>query len=310
MFDKIIKNIKNGLFENAYYEIKDLSKEEQKNIIYAVGYAFNISSYAFTNYLTLKKLDFFVTQKFSQILCFWMFNYFPGSTAAAYSHVLSMLEKAPTDLELLELQTYLYEIPGEVFSSSEMHQICKQVLALKPDSEQAYNRLIWTKKTALEVFPEVGHGLHGIEKTKVFIEKGRFSKAITNISTHSWNELIQGLRQFAVDGNLFAYAFIWELIRKNETVELHLLCAEFFSNQYLPFLNLNNFSGKEAIIFFHMYRAAELEPDNLEIQEQLLNLYEPGNESFDLQETKALVERVLTMNPESEQGLRVQKLLM
>ena len=309
MFNKIIKNIKSGRFHDGYHEFKNLSAEDQKTIIYEIGNAFDISSYAFTNYLTLKNINISITQNFSQTLCFWMFNYLEGSTAAAYSHVLSMLEKDPTNFDLLELQTYLYEIPDEVFSPSEMHQICKQVLALNPKSEQARDRFLWTKKTATEAFLEVGEGLEGIEKTKVLIEKGRFSKAIANFSTHSWNDLIESLRQFAVDGNLFAYAFVWELIRRNETAELHLLGAEFFSKQYLPFLTLNNFSGKEAIVFFHTHRAAELEPDNLEIQEQLLRLYEPGNESFDLEETKALVERVLKINPESTEGLRVQKLI-
>ena len=87
------------------------------------------------------------------------------------------------------------------------------------------------------------------------------------------------------------------------------MAAEIFSNQYAPFLIKLTFPGKEAIIFFHTHRAAELEPDNLEIQEQLLRLYEPGNESFDLDETKKLIERILNMNPESPHALQVQKLL-
>jgi len=310
MFNEIIKNIKKGCFDDASCEFKNLSDEEQeKIIIYEIGNSFDISSYAFTNYLTYKNINISVTQNFSQILCFWIFNYLEGSTAAAYSHVLSMLEKDPTNFDLLELQPCLYEIPNEVFSPAEMYQMCKQVLALDPTSDMARSRKRRTKHAANEPIIEVGEGLEGIEKTKALIEKGRFSKAIANLSTHSWNDLIESLRQFAVDGNLFAYAFVWELIRRNETAELHLLGAEFFSKQYLPFLTLNNFSGKEAIIFFHTHRAAELEPDNLEIQEHLLSLYEPGNESFDLDETKALVEHVLNMNPESAQGLRVQKLL-
>ena len=94
------------------------------------------------------------------------------------------------------------------------------------------------------------------------------------------------------------------MIYKKETSELHLLAAQFFR------IDFNHLNEAPAVVFFHTHRAAELEPDNLETQEQLLSLYEPGNQSFDLEETKKLVERVLKMNPETPHALRVQKLLI
>jgi hypothetical protein len=84
------------------------------------------------------------------------------------------------------------------------------------------------------------------------------------------------------------------------------LCWQLFKDSYsrTGFLN-----GTKQLHLFHTYRAAQLEPKNLEIQEKLLKLYQPDNESFDLEETKILVEHVLNLNPKSEQALRVKKLI-
>ena len=309
MFDEIIKNIRLGKFYLAYYLASNLNEKDLARIIYDLGISQEITSYAFSNYLTYKEMDFSITQNYSQDLCDCMFNYLPGASAANAAHIFAVLEREPLNVDLLEQLLWLSHIPDDIFSSAEVYQIAKKVLLLNPKSVVAKDEFESTSVAANEPVIEVGFGLNGIEKTKALLEKGRFSRALENLSTHSWDELLAALRSFASGGNLFAYAFVWELIRKKETVELHLLGAEFFSKQYLPLIENNYFYGSEGIIFFHTYRAAELEPENIELQEKLLNLYEPGNESFDLAQTKALAERVLVIKPESHLVQGVLKLL-
>jgi hypothetical protein len=114
--------------------------------------------------------------------------------------------------------------------------------------------------------------------------------------------------------SICAYDYVWHWMRDmgRETAQKHLLMAEmtWFIGTNTMSKNTTHYDGTKGLHFFHVYRAAELEPENIEIQEKLLSLYEAGNESFDLHETKVLVERVLHLKPESEQALRVEKILV
>ena len=114
--------------------------------------------------------------------------------------------------------------------------------------------------------------------------------------------------------SICAYDYVWHWMRdmRRETSQKHLLMAEmtWFVGTNTMSKETIHYDGTKELHFFHVYRAAELEPENISLQEKLLSLYEVGNESFDLDETKVLVERVLHVNPESEQALRVKALFL
>jgi len=113
--------------------------------------------------------------------------------------------------------------------------------------------------------------------------------------------------------SICAYDYVWHWMRdmRRETAQKHLLMAEmtWFVGINTMSKETTHYDGTKELHFFHIYRAAELEPESIELQEKLLSLYEVDNESFDLDETKVLVDRVLQVSPESEQALRMQKIL-
>ncbi|MBM3894523.1 hypothetical protein FJ366_02925 [Candidatus Dependentiae bacterium] len=305
MYELIIKKIKKGLFCEAAREIKSLTNDEIENIlVLSLGVGSDITSYAFANYLILDKTYSFFAQKICYNLCDSLFNYLFGAIYSTYAHVSCMIELRPDDFSILELQAYLYEIPDEVFTPVEMYHIAKNLLSINPksaESKYCFNR---TKEYSSEPLEFPWDGLFGIEKTKILIEKGRFSKALANLASHSREELFTLLRIFARDGFLYAYSFVWAMIREEEKVDLHLLAAEFFLDQYVPFL-AKGYYGREGVAFFHTHRAVELEPENVEIIEQLLEIYELTPESFEPEEAKVFVEKVLAQKPESKAALHV-----
>ncbi len=138
---------------------------------------------------------------------------------------------------------------------------------------------------------------------RFFVRKGKFSQALDLVSVVGRELFRTVLQAISSKKDITAYAFVWILIYENESAFLHDLAAELF------LVGFANRVGAHGVIFFHTHRAAELEPENIELQEKLLNLYEPGHESFDVAETKALAERVLVAKPNSQQAQRVFKLL-
>jgi len=184
-----------------------------------------------------------------------------------------------------------------------------------PDEEYFTRFLDKREPDKNEFFIQTLAEMIAVDKKKAFkhlVLMGRQIESQLLLTDFFEAEIIEMLLEIAQETESFAtydYVWFWMRIRK-ETASMHLLMAELcwliFKNQFTA---SGFFDGTKELNFFHIYRAAELEPNNLEIQEKLLNLYEPGNESFDIEETNVLVERVLTMNPESTEALRVKKLL-
>jgi len=295
--------IKAGLFDQASYLLKTASQENMYvEVCEDILKERNIIPYIFICFLISKESSNSLNT-YALGIMYGCFGYLNGADALGYAHHLSRLEKDPTNINLIEYQLMFYEYPDEIFSDPEAREIAKKVLVLRPDSGLAEQIMRLTARAEHSQLIPLGNGLSTYEHVQLFIEKGRFSLAFNEIPNISHDELLTILKSISSEKNITAYGFIWAMINQQETAQLQLLAAQFFA------IHFNDLKGAPSIVFFHTHRAAELKPDNLEIQEQLLSLYEPGNESFDLEETKALVERVLNINPKSAQGLRVKWLL-
>jgi len=294
--------IKLGRFAEAFNFLNQFSEDEIYEIISSVGEEHNIASYSFICFL-ISKNDINLLNGYAISIIYGIMAYLKGAGPLSYSHHLRRLERDPENIDLIEYQIMFHECDDDTFRDPEIRTIAENVLLLRPESEAAQAILRWTSPLSEEPFTPLGEGLNPYERVKIFIEKGRFTWAFNEIPKISHDELLTILRTISSNKDITTYGFVWAMIYKKETSELHLVAAKIFM---ADFCHLN---GAAAIVFFHTHRAAELEPDNLKIQEQLLSLYEPDNESFDLEETKTLVERVLKMNPDSEQGLRVLNLI-
>ena len=310
--NELISSVKKGFFLSTNHFINKYKLDDLYETLCTIALDGNPSGYAFINYL-IQQQDCLEYRWKAQELCYTFYLYMPYAIISEFSYLEYLEAKEPNNIEILELRTYFLEyrqtwiIP--VYTKAEEYQLVQRVLALDPKSEVGLYLKNKVAEYANEPFTEVGEGLEGIAKTKEFIQKGRFSKALANLHTHSREEIFDVLRDFATQGFLFAYSFVWAWIREDETADLHSLAAEFFLDQYVPTLIRITFPGREGIAFFHSSHAAELEPDNVELQEKLLGLYELTPESFDPVETKALAERVLAQKPESTEAARVLNLI-
>jgi len=307
------KKIELGLFNEASNCSENLSEKEISNLIFELGSSENISVYAFVCFKVLNE-DIWKWHHRAAILLFWYFTHIGRSTAGANAHIEHSLIKEPTNIEILECLLHTYELPFDPFEPKEINIIAQQVLLLKPESEIA-QRVIELTKDHLNNHP--WKHILPTEREGQFcwlVSKGKLFAANTIAQNFDTQKLFYLLDRLAIKENICAYVFVWHMLWIKETAQLHLYAAQIFQRNFLkkfpekPFPRHTS-HGTPAVVFFHTHRAAELEPDNLEIQEQLLSLYEPGNESFDLEETKALVEHMLKINPESAEGLRVQKLI-
>jgi len=148
---------------------------------------------------------------------------------------------------------------------------------------------------------------------KDLIMRGRYIETRQILPMLTEDEIEQLIFEIAErEHNVCSYDYVWFWMReKGETARRHSFLAKVTSEsfKYDQKTFWEDLPGTKELIFFHTYSAAELEPENIELQEKLLSLYEPGNESFDVEETKKLAERMVAAKPESFEALRVIKLL-
>ena len=280
----------------------------------------NITPYAFLLYFVYKENSFDAHSLIVSLL-FVPFTFLVGAYNEIYYHSCCKNRLAKNIEDSIGNQLVLYGVPGGGLSDTEARELLMQLKANGPLSPWCLKALDETNYLEKETNAHLKRAKQESiaqdpkKDLEVFILTGRFFEAADILPLCSPEETNLIIRKiaFAQDRNgrsICSYAFLWMLLREEESAGRHLLLAdvawELFRYREAERYQIH---GAEAVRFFHVHRAAELEPDNLEIQEKLLHLYEPGNESFDIEETKALVERVLKMNPRSEQAQRVQKLI-
>jgi hypothetical protein len=303
------QKISYGLFKDAQQFLFKKTDKEISDLIYEFARQQDFAAYVFCCYQILTQ-DLWAWHHRANILLFWFFNYFSGSTAGAYSHIQHCLLKNPVNVELMEAQLYIYEIPHDPFDPVEIKKLCEHVLLLKPESEIAQQK-IFDLRDVTEENTQKEYQENPEDGFCWFVVNGKFDEALKMTKVISEEKVFFLLNKISAEKNICAYSFLWNLLWINETSFLHVHAAEMFKKHFMPIVS--NFNGHSdsgfGIIFFHTHRAAAFAPENIELQEKLLNLYEPGSESFDLAETKALAERVLAVKPESESARRVLKFL-
>jgi hypothetical protein len=243
------------------------------------------------------------------------FAYLPYAEEARFAHQMRCLElnnkKDGCIHTILAREWHLEEI--------EQYELTKLGLSLVPDDYRFNKALEYISQeikdnpttfleTAAKMIAQDKHGAF-----KELVKRGRFIEARLLFWQLTHDEIEQHIFELAYEFQCFtAYDFTWDLMRHlGEKARWHTLLAKitpliFREPDKDPVELLD---GVKELVFFHTYRAAELEPENIELQEKLLNLYEPENESFDVAEIKSLAERVLTKKPESEPAKLVLSLM-
>jgi hypothetical protein len=243
------------------------------------------------------------------------FARFPYAYDARFAHEMRYLElkneKIGTIHGILASEWHLEEI--------EQYELIKLGLNLVPNDYRFNKALEYIPQEIKDnptTFLETAAKMIAQDKHSAFkelVKRGRFIEARLLFWQLTHDEIEQHIFELADEFQCFtAYDFTWDLMRHlGEKARWHTLLAKitpliFREPDKDPVELLD---GVKELVFFHTYRAAELEPGNIELQEKLLNLYEPENESFDVAEIKALAEQVLTKKPESEPAKLVLSLI-
>ena len=168
------KMIQAGLYEKAYNMLSSFPYPLMHDLLFTLACENNINIYAFTNYLILKN-DCLEYRYEAQEMCHCFFLYMPGAPYSEYSYMEYLSAKEPNNLKCLEIQTDFFEHrEARIFSNAEMFVIIERIFSLNPKSQIGLHKKKRVKQFANEPLVEIGADRIGVEKTKAYIEKGRF----------------------------------------------------------------------------------------------------------------------------------------
>jgi len=294
---------------------KNLFKEVYEHLSYEEN---NICGYGFASYLCLNKEFIYLHSDISVMFEIDM-PYIIGAYQASLAHTFRRIELNP-EKESLYCDIYCIDItPEGSLPDEEILEIAQTIISKWPHNETA-QRIIDTYKNdpapQMSVAQKITHEI-AVDKKAAFkdlIMRGRYIETRQILPMLRDDEIEELIFEIAErEHNVCSYDYVWFWMReRGETARRHSFLAKVTSEsfKYDQKTFWEDLPGTKELIFFHSYRSAELEPDNIELQEKLLSLYKPGNESFDVEETKVLAERVLAVKPESHEALRVLKSLV
>ena len=214
-------------------------------------------------------------------------------------------------------------------TDDETYEIVRTVLERWPDNHSALYELENLPQEMLDnptTYAQRAANLIALDKVlafKEFVIRGRFIESQLLFWQFPEIQMAKCLRELAWEEQcITTYDYGWFLMKKKgETAQRHLLLADLtksiFGRTDIPEPErwqdaggtISAREGWRELEFFHIFSAAELEPENIELQEKLLSLYESVPGSFEIAETKALAHRVLAAKPESEVAHSVLKLV-
>jgi hypothetical protein len=257
------------------------------------------------------------------------FSYFPYAMQSYFYYLMRSVE-----LELEPRASLLSILMNDLFSNlkltdHEIYELIRIILNKWPDDEHALNQLKFLPQEILDnptTYAQRAANLIAQDKVlafKEFVIRGRFIESQLLFWQFPEIQMAKCLRELAREEQcITTYDYGWFLMKKKgESAQRHLLLADLtksiFGRTDIPEPQtleevgdiIPARDGWRELEFFHVFSAAELEPENIELQEKLLSLYESVHDSFEIAETKALAHRVLAAKPESEIAHRVLKLL-
>jgi hypothetical protein len=313
-YNLIKKIILNGKFNN-------LNDNKWPNFDYEkvydqIGYDGNVCGYGAVSYLNF--LDEKIKKHYD--ICSFFEIYMPyliGSCQASLAHILRIIELDPINDTAYNSIFTINITPEGKLPFGEMHEIAQKILNYWPNHQLAKQIINLTRFDSPTISINEKILLEIIENKKNafknLVLRGRYIETRQILPTLTSKEIEQLLVEIAEQRrNVCSYDYLWFLMREQgESSAKHVLASQ-IANYVFKYDNksfLEDLPGLKQLIFFHTHRAAELEPENIELQEKLLNLYKPGNESFDVAEIKSLAERVLVKKPESEPAKLVLSLM-
>jgi hypothetical protein len=308
------KYVFNGRFNDFITMFFSLEKDARilvfNKICDELAYEGNICGYGSSCYLNIFNRDANIYLQNAVMMSIY-FPYLKGSSYVNFAYL-----RAASELEPNKEEFHTWIFGEETLSNEEIYKFSKKILTKWPNNFMAKSFISTYEKSPQNTLgPQIKFEvLNAKDDFKNFVTHGRYIETREILSTLTFQEIKQLLVEIAEkERNICSYDYLWFLMREQgESSAKHVLASQ-IANYVFKYDNdsfLEDLPGLKELIFFHTYRAAELEPENIELQEKLLNLYELENESFDVAEIKALAERVLTIKPESEPAKLVLSLIL
>jgi hypothetical protein len=328
MKKEYIKNLLlNGQFQKFTKEAKklDMNKHIETIICNVACETQNICAYGIACYLNFLHETDNSYEQLKKILDY-AFSYLVGSYNCLFWYAIRRIELTPSNPFLYCLIFCIedvYNLQNKVLSDEDKYELAQTILRKWPEDDTANLQITYLKakfnknniKPRLFVEKLTEKIIENKrEAFKWLILEGRFAESRLLLADFFEEEVEQVLREIATESQsvcVYDYVWFWMRERCGESSKRHLLLADLTKIifQYQENGELKSYAGTKELYFFHVYRAAELSPDDIEIQEKLLSLYEVGNESFDVEETLQLTQRVFKQKPESAEAQRVFNLI-
>jgi hypothetical protein len=305
------------------HEFKDLWRDNPEYpLVVTVAYDMNVCGYGLACYQ-----NFLNETKESLNAAFMSLehalNHFEGSFRVAIAYAVRITEKYPDDIKGYYSIFSANMDPCCDLPIDEELEIAQKMARKWPNNEDVIRDVKWRTEYCEKnnIIPRLF-----VEKLtekiienkreafKWLIPEGRFAESRLLLADFFEEEVEQILREIATESqSVCAYDYVWFWMRERcgESSKRHLFLAYLTKMifQYQKNGELKSYAGTKELHFFHIYRSTELSPDDIDIQEKLLSLYEVGNESFDVEETLQLAQCVLSLKPESIEAQRVLDLM-
>lgn len=128
------------------------------------------------------------------------------------------------------------------------------------------------------------------EMFKNYIKKGKFDEAYEVMGDLNAKEVESVLMNIGdEDQDLSVYTFVVSLLLKEEKVEYHLIAANIME------ILFNYEEGAYKMACYHVKRAAQLAPNNLELKKALLDYGKEPDRVLDDEEVNVLKQEIETM---------------
>ncbi|QBO35710.1 hypothetical protein EQG49_04155 [Periweissella cryptocerci] len=139
------------------------------------------------------------------------------------------------------------------------------------------------------------------------IEAGDFESAVNlvaNLDVESATTiLVSAANELSDFDSISVYFVVEELLRRNETAELHKVAAVLLTNIF-PLR-----AGAYNQALHHLEKAIQLEPDNIRLQEGILFFHDIPEKLLSDMEAEKYAKRILEKSPKSKAANEMLKLL-
>ncbi|MBM3894154.1 hypothetical protein FJ366_00955 [Candidatus Dependentiae bacterium] len=305
-------------FSNNYFTFSEEERRDLKldSLCDEAVYNYNICGYGLACYLNLQQ----EAADWHELITIMMeihMPYLPGACQVSFAHVMRQLELNPHQRGTYNAILMIDFTPEGNLPDGEIYEFAQEILKKWPDHETA-QRIINNRKNnppQISTAEKITQAI-ALDKKAAFrdlVLRGRYIETRQILPTLSIEEIEDILFMISFkERNVCAYDYCWFLMREQgETPRTHTLMArmarEIFDYEYGGDF-CKDLHAKE-LAFFHVSRAAELNPENIDLQENILRMYTPGHPCFDDIDVKALSEKLIAKKTYTMQAIRVLELL-